>query len=265
MRIAGIVRPILLLSSLIPAAVSQTPVSKGLDAFDPKAYASSRDLHISTHDYRHGKVIVRVSQVKRTRASSSIAPEACRVWLEVWRGSLIKQIYYDDIAPVGGNYGIFVPKKQPLEPYFIAVKEGDYDGRLLLVGRDGSVSDLPGGPYFVTPDGHYIVGEYSVDGGTPLIVVDTITREVILQGDNERPTAIINNWYQDAAGYFYREPDESDNSYPQRDKKGEVYRLDLVHRRVMREIVSDQFLEAARKVPYEFNPEGLADCTSTPQ
>ena len=50
------------------------------------------------------------------------------------------QVSCDDIEPVGFSYGLFVPKRQPVPSYFVALKEGDYDGRLLL----------PGGFYFVT-------------------------------------------------------------------------------------------------------------------
>jgi hypothetical protein len=52
-------------------------------------------------------------------------------------GQLLKRFYYRDINPGGSSFGLFLPKQQPSSDDFVAVKEGDYDGRLLLVDKDG--------------------------------------------------------------------------------------------------------------------------------
>ena len=247
------------LLNLILAVAPQT--ASVPTAFDPNAYGSA-DFRVSVHDYSHGSVGIRVAHAKRINSSAAIAPEYCRAWLEVRNGSSLRQVYYDDIAPVGGYYGIFVPTTQPLKDYFIAVKEGDYDGRLLLVGRGGSITDLPGGPFFVTQDGRYLIGVHSVDGGTPIVVVDTATRQVILDGGPEGQTAVVNNWYLGSDGYFFMEPDESDSSVPQRDKDGVAYRLDLVHRKIVRVAVPRQVGASARRLPYQIRFQGTADCAS---
>jgi hypothetical protein len=41
----------------------------------------------------------------------------------------------------------------------VAVKEGDYDGRQLLVDKDGSTHDLLGGVFFLTEDRRFLVSE----------------------------------------------------------------------------------------------------------
>jgi hypothetical protein len=58
---------------------------------------------------------------------------------------------------VGFSYGIFLPKQRPSPDYFVAVKEGDYDGRLFLISREGQVTDLPGGFYFVPAARRFLV------------------------------------------------------------------------------------------------------------
>jgi len=67
-------------------------------------------------------------------------PSDCRAWLEVRQGGrVLHQAYFDDIDAVGDDYGIFLPEHQPLADYFLAFKAGDYDPRLLLVGKDGAL------------------------------------------------------------------------------------------------------------------------------
>jgi len=58
---------------------------------------------------------------------------------------------------------LFLPKQQPSCEYLVAVKEGDYDGRQLLVDKDGSTHDLLGGVFFLTEDRRFLVSEYSSD------------------------------------------------------------------------------------------------------
>ena len=117
---------------------------------------------------------------------------------------MVSRLYYADIEPVGFSFGIFVPKRQPLEGYFIAVKEGDYDGRLLLVGKNGTVTDFPGGFYFVTADKRFLVGEYATDG-SPLVVMDVERHTAVIDGTKDSTIPEPFNYYRDSSGYFYTE------------------------------------------------------------
>jgi hypothetical protein len=204
-----------------------------------------------------------VIQAKRLHGSVQ-SPSYCRAWLEVWRSDhILKQIYYDDIEPVGFSYGIFVPRRQPLTDYFTAVKAGDYDGRLLLIGQDGSLADLPGGFYFVTADKRYLVGLHAMDSSS-LVVVDVARRQLVIDGEKERVPE-IHSWHLDAAGYLFTEVDEGDNSEEPRELKDSVYRLDLEHRRVAKAQLTAAQMATARRVSWDFDPRELADCTATPQ
>lgn len=229
---------------------------------DPKAYPAD-EFRVSQHDYQRGSVSVRVIQAKRLRGSVT-PPSYCRASLEVWKGDqMMKQVYYDDIEAVGFSYGIFIPKRQPLPAYFVAVKEGDYDGRLLLIGKDGSLADLPGGFYFVTRDKRYLIGLHAMDSSV-LVVVDVAKRQVVIDGEKEGVPE-IHSWYRNDAGYFFTRVDESDHSDKPREIRDYVYRLDLLQYRVAKVSISEASLAAAHRLDYDFDPRELTDCASAPQ
>src|SRR5260221_4547774 len=169
----------LLISALVlSGSAQQAPASKA-PAFSRNSYPTNK-FRVTENEYTHGEVSIRIAEVKNR--GYALEPRQCRAWLEVTNGErLLKRIYYADIDPSGFSYGVFVPKHQPLENHFIAIKEGDYDGRLLLVGKDGTVSDLPGGLYFLTDDKRFLVGEYATDG-SPLVVVDVAHARVVIDG-----------------------------------------------------------------------------------
>ena len=240
--------------AILPVAVT----SPGATRFDPTAYPST-SFRVSRRDDRQGRISVRVIQVKRVDDAAEKTPSYCRAWLEVWRGNRLQtQFYFDDIQPVGGSYGIFIPQRQPFTNNFIAVKEGDYDGRLLLVNTDGRAADLPGGPYFVTPDKRYLVGLHSRDSSA-LVIIDVAKQQVVLDGDKERLPE-INSWYLDSIGYFFTEVDPKDN---ERELKESVYRLDLEHLRIAKVRMPPASMATARTIGYDFDPRGMTDCTST--
>jgi hypothetical protein len=47
--------------------------------------------------------------------------------------------YFDALNPVGSAYGLFVPREQPSNEFFVVLKVGDYDGRTLLIRRNGRI------------------------------------------------------------------------------------------------------------------------------
>ena len=234
-----------------------------VQAFNPKDYPAGT-FQVTENHYTHGQVTVRVLQAKKATPDAS-SPHACRAWFEVKKEDrLLKRLYYDDIEAVGFSYGIFVPKRQPLPDYFVAVKEGDYDGRLLLVAKNGTLANLPGGFYFLTTDQRFVVGEHATDS-SELVVIDVVRRQVVIDGSKSREIPPVENWYQDGAGYFFTEPDASDQAFPPREKQGFVYRLDLEHHRVVKAAITSRELAAARKIAYDFDPLRKENCTSKQQ
>jgi len=230
-------------------ACGQIPAPHKADTpFNPKKHPAG-NFRVSTKEYPFGEVTVRVVNVKKIGDEASSVPHFCGAWVEVVKGShLLKRFSYPDIEPVGFSFGAFVPRHQ-LDNYFAVVKEGDYDGRLLLVDHGGKVVDLPGGFYFATRDKRFLVSEYSSDA-PGFTVFDLVTRRTILEED-----ADVYAWFRDRKGYFFSVGDIPTD----------FKRLDLMKRSVVDITVKDSDLKAATKVQFDFDPRQKQDCVSAPQ
>ena len=143
----------------------------------------------------------------------------------------------------------------------MAVKAGDYDGRLLLVGINGSLANLPGGGYFLTPDKRYLIGSHVMDSES-LVVVDVVQRRVVIDGEKQK-LPDVGDWYLDGTGYFYTENEETGQPRQPQQTSVAIYRLDLKHFKVQREEIGAELLKSLRKIKYD--PwQNSSDCTSTP-
>jgi hypothetical protein len=122
---------------------------------------NSDDFKVSQAEFRNGDAVIRIIEVKRISERVDVPPYACRAWLEVTKANKSTfRRYFDNIEPVGTSYGLFVPEVQPPGPFFAVAKNGDYDGRLFLVRKDGKVFDVIGGSYFTTEDKRYLFSQY---------------------------------------------------------------------------------------------------------
>lgn len=246
---------------LLIVLVMATQLAMGQQAkrFDPKSYPVG-SFQVTRHDYSHGNVTVRIIQAKRVYDVSNPPPYYCRAWLEVRaEGKVMQQAFFDDIDPVGSSFGIFVPEHQPLEEYFVALKEGDYDGRLLIVGKDGNLTNLPGGGFFLTADKRYLIGEHASDYGS-LVVIDVARREIVIDGAKKKLPS-VGDWYLDRGGYFYTEEWDSGKPLDWRKVTVPIYRLDLNRFNVTKGVIAAAQLKFARKIKYE-SWQTSADCTS---
>jgi hypothetical protein len=237
----------------VAVALGQTPTPrKPGKPFVAKEYPAGR-FRVTKIDYALGEITVRVINVRNLGNDyPKDVPHFCSAWVEMRRGEeLVKRFYYGDIEPVGFSFGAFVPRHQLLPDYFLVVKEGDYDGRLLVINRDGGVVDLPGGFYFVTTDKRFLVSQLSSDE-PGLTVFDLANRRIALK---PRDMADSDSWYHDKLGYFFTEYENP----------GNAGRLDLRNHRIVKIKVSESDLKKATKVRYAFDPRKKQDCTSVQQ
>ena len=211
---------------------------------------------VSKHTYQHGDVHITIIQVKGFKDSATPDVEGyCRAWLDVRRGSeLIEGKYYDDIYPLGSSYGLFVPRQQPSTNYFIVVKDGDYNGRLLVIDRKGTIIDALGGAFVVTADKNYLFSPYSSDN-SGLTVFD-LRQGMVLYSSELTP--YIQHWYESPLGYFFTEPTR-DNS---KERRGVIYRFDFSTRTVVEQAIDVQAVPNARRLQYDFVPQEYRDCTT---
>lgn len=236
---------------ILALAASQKGVGgKAAPAFNANDYPAGT-FEVTNQTETRGHVKITVIDARKTR-SDGRRPSYCRAWLDVERGGQLQQrFYYSDIEPAGYKYGVFVPKRQPLPEYFIAAKLGDYDGKTLMVSNQGVVTELPGGSFLVTADKRFLISEYVSDA--PAIVVYDLSRRKILAKTNDFSGS--QEWYVDAQGYFYREPEDT----------ASIVRLDLVKGQFVKRPASSVKLQTARAVRRDFDPRDKQDCFAQPQ
>jgi hypothetical protein len=181
----------------VASAAAQVMAQKGMNVFRAGDYPSGK-FKVTQRTLTVGTVTIQVIQVKNL--GYTMEPDTCRAWLDVRKGNqLLKRFYYRDFKLVGGSFGLFLPKQQPSADYFVAVKEGDYDGRLLLVDKDGATHYLLRGMFFLTEDRRYLVSEY-VSDLYALVVFDLQENEQVMEARN---LPEIGSGYKDEAGYFF--------------------------------------------------------------
>lgn len=244
------------------AASAQPAAKSKVLPFNPADYPHNK-FRVTQSEYPLGNFLVRVIEVKNL--GYTVPPHTCRAWLQVQNGDqILKQAYFgdNDMEPVGFSFGLFVPKKQPLDDYFIAVKEGNYDGRLLLVGNDGSLTNLPGGYYFLTDDKKFLIGEYATDGSF-LIVINVTQHRVVLDTRKDSTMPEPFNYYRNKEGYFFTEAKDTDKGWLE--QRSHIFRIDLVQNRIVKKSASPATFSAAQKMNYDFDPRKMQDCTSKAQ
>lgn len=247
---------LLLVSLLIVPQIASGQQSR---RFNPNSYPA-KSFHVSCHNYSLGNFTIRIINAKRDFKPNAPPPTYCRAWLQVRLGdTMLRQAYFDDIEPVGGDFGIFVPKYQPFEDSLVALKLGDYDGRLLLVGKDGSLTDIPGGDFFLTPDKRYMIGAHDSDYAS-LFVFDVRGRKLVLDGEKEKLPA-VDEWYRDHLGYFFTEDDETGEAPDPNLKTVPIERLDLKHLKITKDVKTKAELESDRKIDNYPFPKSH-DCAS---
>jgi hypothetical protein len=233
----------------VPGPANWPPVSG-------KQY-DSRHHKLTVAEYKHGEATIRIAQLKRIGDFGDKLPYACRAWLQVLKGRHVAwQVHFDDIEPVGSSYGLFVPKVQP-HPFLAVVKNGDYAGRLYLIGKDGSVLESIGGLYILTSDGRYLISELLSDV-SGIAVVDLAKSKVLFSVPE---TPYIQQWYQTGRTYFFTESEwlPSNRGQPT-ENPDKVYVLDVDHHRIRAQRSNLTTIQKARKVALTFDPREYVDC-----
>lgn len=241
---------------LLALAAFQVRPGQPAPAVDPKAYPPDR-FQVSQAAWSFaGSLTVRVVQVRKKDPDGE-EPRFCRAWLEAWKGdTLFKRVDYNDIDPQDGPYGIFLPQPQPSNRYFIAVKEGDSDPRVLLMTPDGNFFDVPGGWFFLTPDRRYLITQ-TTRQGSAISVFDLLRGELLVDSQQVPP---IFQWYGvgPGDGFFFTEA--SDDGAEQNDHR---YLLSFRRGAYRVKMPPDEIKRMRNpKVKLDFDPAKSANCSS---
>jgi len=209
--------------------------------------------------YSHGSIKIQVSQVKKAKSefkSSSVGPRWCRASVEIIKGNdVIERIYHNDIRPVGHYYGVFVPKVQPSSKYFLLVKLGDYDGRLYLIDNQGSVTDLPGGLYFITQDRRYLFSQYLRDESTFLVFDLQLGKTVYISSG----IPSIHQWYKKNERYFFTVSKWTDGSSLPTENSEIVYVYNPDSHKLFKKKGTTWLKDASKQI-FDFDPKTYRDC-----
>jgi hypothetical protein len=158
-------------------------------------YKSDSSTATKSH-YKFGNVDIFLEQVKGKY------PTFCNAWLKIEKaGKIIHKRKYIKIESLGGGYGLFVPSKQPSQKYFLVNKSGDYNGRSLLIDKEGNLIDLPGGLYFITDDSRYLFIEHEKDCCGALRVFDLELGKVVFSVSPEQSVKSDVGLYQSITYY----------------------------------------------------------------
>ncbi len=233
-------------------------ISSGSEQYKPfvsKQY-SRNDFEVSRGQFQNGNASISLTEAKRISKTYDEPPYTCRAWFEVKKGreSLYQQ-YFDDIDAVGFSYGLVVPIEQPPSPYFAVVKNGDYDGRLYLVNKEGKVFNLIGGYYFFSKDKKYLFSVYASDD-IGLEVFDLMTGRVVFSSSSTPLPGWIEQWYEKDSRYFFTVENDSELSAEER----MLYFYDFKANKIIEKANAFSEVTAAHPIVYDFDPRKYEDC-----
>jgi hypothetical protein len=130
------------------------------------AFASlrKRDFRSCRSVLRHGAATMELVQARRIAGDARGRPQVCGAWVTILPPGRKPVRRTWNIDPAGAPFGVAV-LEETIGSYRALAKRGDSDGRLVLLGEDGSTWDLPGPGYFVAHDRFLVTRHESGAGG----------------------------------------------------------------------------------------------------
>jgi hypothetical protein len=184
----------------------------------------------------------------------------CKAWLIIRKGNKsTANLFYDDIMTDNGTAGVLFPKKQPREDLFIAMKFGDFDGRLIVVDREGQANSVPGGNFYVSEDNKYLFTNYESDQ-TGLTVLDLDKNDEIF-ADSSTLDSKLGQWYYQDDKFFaisLAEPKEDADT-----TQITIATLDMKKKKIIFSQVDKTYPEKDNKLQfysYYDKPENKGNC-----
>ncbi len=174
---------------------------KGLTkkVFKPSDYLSP-NYKIKKSNLIFSKFTIELIRVK-SESNSTNDPNTfdCRAWLRLKeKDQIVKEFYYPNMEPVGSCYGILIPKKQPLNNYFLVSKHSDYDIDIILINEQGKVQIIPGTYFYISPNKKYLISNF-VPGSLGISVFDLESNTLIFSSEGNDP---FGDWYYQDGNYF---------------------------------------------------------------
>ncbi len=136
----------------------------------------------------------------------------CKAWFMIKLGNKnAGMLFFDDIESDFGCAGVYFPKKQPRKDLLIAFKLGDYDGRTMIVDRDGKMNTTPGGEFYMSEDNKYLFADYRSD--QPGVSIIDLDKNDLVYSDSATISHKLGPWYyQDDKFFSVAQPNEGEDT-----------------------------------------------------
>jgi len=133
----------------------------------------------SEKKYYFGDYVINLIQYKRLGTEQEDNPHYCTSDIYILHNdTLVDNIIFKDIEPLGWYFGVFLPKTQELKDHFLMFKFGDYDCRTLIIDSKGKIHNIGGGDYSLYKN-QYIISRYHQDSITNLNIFDIVKNRII--------------------------------------------------------------------------------------
>jgi hypothetical protein len=147
-----------------------------------------KDFKITEAHYRLGNYEIVIKQQRRLKELSNqkefdthVGPVWCSAFLEIREnGEKIDRVEFNDIWPLGGNFGIHLPVKQESSRHFILMKYGNYDCRTIVITDEGNLFNLGGGSYRIFQNRYLISPRELADDPGTFSIFDLLGNIVLL-------------------------------------------------------------------------------------
>jgi hypothetical protein len=175
-----------MVGAVVAWAVAGALASAGAAVLDARAevlpaFASlrRRDFKSCRTVVRHGAATLELVQARRIAGTPEARPQACGAWVTILVPGKKPVRRTWNIDPAGAPFGVEV-LEETLGSFRALAKRGDHDGRLVLLGEDGSTWDLPGPHYFVAYD-RFLVTRHEADAGWDAVAVFDLRERRVTQ------------------------------------------------------------------------------------
>ena len=243
---------VLLIAALLFAGTAMWPQdpAKEPPPFIPSRY-DSPNYHVSRARRNLGDLTIWLWQVAAAHPDNRV--KYCSSWIEVRRlRRLEHRLYFAQQDPSDPPYGLFIAPMELLPDHLAVVKLGDGDGHLILIHKNGRVTDLDGGTFFLDREQQWLYSQHLSDV-SGLTVYDLREDRVLFQ-TLAVPRAA--RWYRSGRDYLFTRL-QMDGRTEDRDH---VFLVRPREKEVVEQPASADFFSGLRPVHLDFAPAAEGAC-----
>ena len=146
-------------------------------SIDGKTY-NSNTSKLKVRHKSIGNTQIKITQIKNPKSY-------CDAYIEIITTSKTKKIKYKYIEALGGSAGIaFLENEVP--NHILIVKHGDYEGKTIIISKNGNITEVSGGSVSKLIDNQYLINLAECDlGYCGFSVYDSIQEQIVFNYETE--------------------------------------------------------------------------------